>query len=609
MGGGKQYQTTTNLAVADLYKDNNKMYMKEMLRMFALLKRVNARYMGTQINMSANNYYNGAKLQALGGAVENTASVNVASKTALIKWMEGRGTHFTFPVIFVTEDANGVSCTFNAKKLKDTLGQIYTVDNTHSKTFSYTRSFDSDKSKGGAYTKYRKEDSGGTWTSVEKWLDNDKIGTSHDDGGGCTFTPVHIAEDHTFSYTLPAYVINGESYLLKSDVITNDEVTMELVSDPTQTINVHVPRDDRTVYIAKFVTGLQESYYISCGVGYTGWTGYYSLFKSDFLGEYSEARFLMFPLKHNFADVDNEGYRSVLLSSLGLNNGDLQKSLSDSDIKSALVSYVSERDNPLYEGIIKTVYGDSYDNSIVFQSPYFHFEYKSGVDYNDGVVRTVTYDGVSHNITNSTDKAYIIPIDYITDNFGTRQKYDELDNLASLIVAQSKTVKLEWYQTVWIDLISLIFAAVLAPFTAGASFFLYVAGKVVQGLVELGYIDSKTGVVIMVILSLISLYFTGGISGWDIFNSIFNIASAIATEIFITRPMQEIQEEIQEANTEAAKIRDVLESIRENQLYIPFDTYDMPAAALYDLPYNAYSTIQDSLYDYDSKFATTGRIT
>jgi len=610
--GGKNYQTTTNLEVVDVYKDDNTMYMKEMLRIFAFTKRINARYMGAAVNNAAGNYYNGDKLEALGGAVKNTAITNSANKSSLVKWnYDSNGVNYSFPLIFVTHDANGKSCSFNAKKLKDTLGSIYTVDNTYSKTFTYDRSFDSDQSPGGGYATYLKGVSG-IDVAKTKWITNSMIGSSYDDGSTCTFTPVRVTDDHTFSFTLPAYVINGNSYLLKSDTIANNKVTMELATDPTQTIEINVPIDNRRVYIVRFALGLNYPEFASCGITYTGLSGYYDLFKSDFLGEYSEANFLLFPMMHNFEKVNNEGYREVLLGTFGLNNGDLQDSISDpnNNVKSALISYTTKWYEEPYKDVIQEVYGEDLGNTVVFQSEFYHLEYQAGINFNGDNFYNITYDGVSQNIDPANDKAYMVPIDFITYNMGTRQKYDELDNLMSIVMAQSQTVKLQWYQTAWVDFVGMVIAFALAYATSGTSIALYMAGKVVAQAVELGYIDSRTGTAIMTILSIASL-FVGGvkISGWSWFSSAFNLSAAIATDIYITQPMIELEKDIKKKSEDTAKINEVLAAIRENQLYIPFDTYDMPAAALYDLPYNAYSTAQDGMYDYDNKFATTGRIT
>ena len=178
-------------------------------------------------------------------------------------------------------------------------------------------------------------------------------------------------------------------------------------------------------------------------------------------------------------------------------------------------------------------------------------------------------------------------------------KYEAYNSLFGMMLFSQKTVKIKWYQSMFFRFIMMLISMVVAPVAFAINMGLQIASSVFKEL----------GAIFKAIISIYQLV-TTGFSG-NMFQNILDVGNNMLTivstynQIAFQSEYQKIQNRIEALTEEEKEMREELDSMSQQPLYIPMgDRIDFGYNGLYDLPHTqldrlAMSTqVDTSIYNY-----------
>ena len=389
MGGGKT-ETYSELAAEPMFALDDNLYAKELVRLFAIYKKVIPTVFTAAMIDGSRQYFNPAVFEAMGVAVKNDAavtSITIGGVDSYISTTYGTSVHAVY--YYSSTDTNGDPINIPAHKTKDHLDKTYTSSTDY--LSSYIES--------------------ATMNIQSQPIYNRPVGCAETTGDQ-VYQLVHGdagPDSVNIETSIPSYEINSGEWYYVTDPVPDVDGNIKMEGlDTTVTpwipngilLDLAVPEDLRTVYISRYAYNTDPC---------SSWTDApaFSLFKDDIVGEVSTYRFFIFPVKNHGDFIDNTDYQNVLLNDLGLGNGVLNDSLSDPRIEKSILSYSTDYNSATFHDIITTVYGEfGNSNEVVFNTPNYNITYAS----TSSATSMINFDGNSFIIG---DKGlYILPVIY-----------------------------------------------------------------------------------------------------------------------------------------------------------------------------------------------------
>ncbi len=576
MGGGKT-ETYSDLNAQAMFASGDNLYAKELVRLFAVYKKIIPTVFTAAMIDGSRQYFNPAVFEAMGVAVKNSAhviSITIDGVDYYIHNTYSTVTHVTY--YYSSVDSANIVIDIPAYKAKDYLDTNFAVSNSY--TTSFIDSFDMTVQ---SHDIYNIQSCMTPATGREIY---------HDQHGSYGPDSVDI------STTIPAYeIVSGEWYYVVDPVPNIDgKISMEGLDTtvspwvPNGVVLLQpIPEDLRTVYISKFASN--DS---TC----TGWNDSeaFPVFKTDIAGEVATYNFFIFPVKNHGKFIDNTDYQNVLLNDLGLGNGILSASLSDSRIEKSILSYSAKNTSATFGDIIATVYGAiGNTNQVVFNTPDYSIEYSSNSEDSS----TINFDGNSFGIGDK--ELYILPVDIFSDMIMI-DRYKHLNEIFRIWANVEEETDLEWYQTGLFKLVAFVVAVILGYVSFGLLGAFVVFGVQILSMVAASYLSPEVMAIVSIILAIVAVATMDIGFTINTFAAVANVANSISQYYFVKENMR-IQDKLTDISDEQKVTQDAIDEMSNDFLYIPFDSYTNYYDTQYSMLYNAYDSVYTEMYNFDAK--------
>ena len=582
MGGGKS-KTYTDFNTNQIFKPDDNLYAKELVRLFALTGKIDIPIFLKSMLDSSRKYFSADVLEALGVTVKDDIAVRSVTDDGVLQYIcsefgdckvEDPDRTVDVLINYYSTNEKDKAIKFDIKKIVDSF--TYPIDQNFTKTF--TQSFE----------------------MVDRHGQSDIV---------------------SFTIDTYAYDIDGTWYSIHTGEIIIDEYTNEWFVEMNELdtnwnetgtiIQVQITEDTRPIYIC--------SYHVEDCIpdGLGGWTctgedKTFMFYKEDVIAETANYRYLLLPIKADFDFIDVPDYVDVLLNQQGLGDDTLKNSLSDSEIRDALLTYSTNSSNPLVSMIIQQVYGIAGNrNGIVLSNDYYNISLQATYycdEMDPDNCAETGYEvcfGFSECYDAESNNALIIPIDSFND-LPMNDRYRLLRDSYRIWGNVEVTKDIAWYQTGFFRFIVMAIAIVVAAYTGN----FWALGVMVGMQIGTQMLSKVLSPEIMAAIAIAVAIFTLDFSSIaNQFATIANLTNSICQLQFMIE-RQAITEELAEGKEQALADQKALEEMDNDTLYIPFDKYDQHySVAAGELMYNAYDSIYDSVYNFDNKFKLVGGIT
>ena len=583
MGGGKS-KTYTDFNTNQIFKADDNLYSKELVRLFAVTGRIDIPIFLKSMLDSSRKYFSADVLDALGVTVHNDMAVRTVTDDGILQYIcsefgdcELHETDRAIDVLinYYSTNERDKAIKFDIKKILEAF--TYPVDQSFTKTF--TQSFEMVDRHGQSDIVSFSEDTyaydiDGTWYSIN--------------------TGEIIVEEYT-----------EEWFVEMNELDTNWNETGTL-------IKVQITEDHRPIYICSYhITDCLKDF----GTGDWNCTEEdktFMFYKEDIVAEAANYRYLILPIKADLNFIDVPDYVDVLLSQQGLGDDTLHDSLNSSEIRDAMLTYSTNSSNSLVSTSIQQVYGTSGNrNNVTLTNDYYNISISASYycdEYNPDNCFETGYEvcfGFSECYDAESNNALIIPIDSF-NKLPMNDRYKLLRDSYRIWGNVEVTKSIAWYQTGFFRIILTLVAVAFAIATGNYWALGVMIGFQIGVQILSKVLSPEVMAIIAIVVGIVMLDFSSAINQ---FATVANLSNSICQLQFI-QDRKAISEEIASTKEQAEADQKILDEMDGDTLYIPFDKYDQHySMAVGELMYNAYDGMYDSMYNFDSKFKLTGAIT
>lgn len=312
--------------------------------------------------------------------------------------------------------------------------------------------------------------------------------------------------------------------------------------------------------------------------------------------------FFEFPLKKSKAWQVDDKYETSFMSKLGFSPESFDSIKNDDDAVDALLTYSASRDQSKYSPQIDAVYGTTSNPfEVIVNGSHYGIYYSPGETTDYGTTQpSITINGVSH-VIESAEQFYMIALNLLLTEGekGIQKRYQQLDDLFTYMGTASNTVELEWYQTTTVQLIGLLVSVVLSIVTENpAPFLLYVSYKVVAAAVA-EFLGPEYVKYVGYIFAIIALVTGDWTTIWDVVSNV-GIMINLASEVWFTYELEEIQSKTKELVGDTEKIDEEIDNMQRKTGYNPFLAYESYYGTIYNMPSLYYNTVNIRKSSYDN---------
>ena len=548
---GSKTETVTKVSVTNLFKSDDDLFVKEMVRTYALTKSIEPTVMLKSMILNLSSFFNNKMFEKFGVLAKGSlVSSTITENTIQQQLPSGSTINY-----YVTIDENGNAIVGTIYTIKQYLDENYTYDDSYTQTISET------------------------YTVTDPTNNNN--------------------EDVTVNETIYKYQVNSSStdYYKYDSYTTNDDGSYHLKmineNDDTDIVYVDTPIDTRVYYLVKY--------------SYNNKILYTLIPDSDALlvTDYSRDAFVL-GLKKDGNDIANDKYKQVVMMKFGLGKkgeDDFEKNILDnSQIKDAFLTYSVQYDSSKYNEIINQIYGNLSDlRSVKYEGQDFTIIYKylKNTNHNNTTIYMVSI--INDNKLGAGDYTdsvihVIIPTDFITKNRTIREKYDALKDMLSLFARSEVKIKKKWYQTGFFGFIFKIASIALAIATGNPELVLISIGAEIAINV---LIKNPTLKLIANIILAIAIMAKGKLVNVSKISKI-NWAKLLLNttqNLFMVenqRKVRKVYSQIQQMNKQTEDMYKAIQQIKKQAIYNPLSLNDFYYNAMYELPYRQFDYIQQS---------------
>jgi hypothetical protein len=316
------------------------------------------------------------------------------------------------------------------------------------------------------------------------------------------------------------------------------------------------------------------------------------VFKKDIETSVSYTTCLVLPIKDNGSFVSLEDYQKVLLNDYGFYYDDLKSELEQSSLKSALLTYSTNRNNALYKQYLDDIYGPIGNIAeITIESQYYDWSYTETTEYDyygDPVTAysTVLFEGYS-KIDNG-ENLYLLPIE-IVNNMTLEEKYQFIEQCFSLYGFSSETVEIKWYQTGFFKFITLVISFAIAIFTGQVQYIGIAIGIGAATVVIAQILGPEAAAIFAIVAAVVTM---GSSLTWSLSN-IAQFSLQVSKEFFNAwniRRVESISAEADYYSEEQQKLQEQLNEMTSDFVYNPFNGYNSYYDTVYNLQYAVYNS-------------------
>lgn len=539
MGGGGKTKTYTAIKRTKMFKDDEDLFFKNILRGYAVSKSLDPMMHLHNLINNVNLFLNDKTLERFGVIVGGSLISNVITDEIIKRRI----------AYYLNLYSNDIS--LYGKFTRDSNNKIITGETIAISEFlnsEYNYAID-----------YEKE-------IIEEYTIDGQVVTFSE-----KVYKYDINNDGNY-YEFDSYEPNGDgSYriTLKREItVTNQENQEETI---IETITIDTPIDERIFFLIRYKINGSNEYS-------------YKLLKRNELETLPRKRnAILYVLKRggNYVAQSNR-YKKVLYYKFGLNGKDPETGetfddqfMNDSVIKDVAITTSTDFNNSKYKNLITDIYG-TYENPI-------NVEYRGEVIIKYWWNRSglkISYNGTHVGSGNDDDSMIIIPLDFL-QRLPLREKYEAIKDLYSIVIRAVKKIKKKWYQTLFFQFVFFIIGFIFNPVITITTFAVstivgsFIKNKYIKLAVQAalivygGYKTIQSGKATLLDTVKFSIQLT---------NELFQFRIQSLTDK-ITKQISQIQKETQ----------DYSEQIQETQrkaLYQPLDLVDTYYEMLYNAQYD-----------------------
>lgn len=540
MGGGKSV-TVDNVQAVPIINTTDNLFNKQLLRYYGLTRSIEPVGITKHLINNINFFFNNKIFERLGVAVQGQLS----SSTITDYTVESSLPTGSTLLYYRTNDLNSKVITGETEQIKNFLDTNYIYDNTYIVTISETY-----------------------------YLHNDNTNTDEN---------ISVTQD-VYKYKLNTDYYNFDSYTVNVDGSYHIKLINE--SNATDIVYLDTPVDTNIYYIIEYSNA--GSYY------------FMTKSKSEILEETTARESFVWGIKKGGVDISTSQYKKVLKMKFGLNatkDGDSFESniISNADIKDAFISYTRKYNDSTYANQIKTIYGDINNPiSVTYTGSDFIVSYdyiKSSLNIN--FISTINGTQLDDNKWASGTISVILPFD-LQQKKTIQERYNALKELLTLIVHAQKTVHKKWYQTGFFGFLVTIATAGFAIMTGQFETFALLTGAslVVNALVK----NPLLKLILNIGFILIAHNFKGGsfklsnLSRLDWIKFAFKLTTNLF-KVHYQKLTQKTYQQISNMNKQIDEYGTMIQNIKKQAIYMPFELQDFYYNAMYELPYKQFELL------------------
>ena len=562
--GGKT-ETYSDFMASRVFKDDSKLLSKEFIRQFANYKTIAPNlYMNNIVN-SLSRYFNIEVFKQYGIDGRVVLEGDVVEYDDIVKYLDIQYTgENKVPFFFGSSDINGNAIDVTAIQVKDYFDANYYQD-----------------------------------TSFERVFNISYQATALDEGdcNGKTAKEVHImlngSETVDVSYDVLTYMYSKDNryYAIKDPIqivydtvnqtatILMEEYTLEQDGTYTYLQDTYVDyiEDNRVVYIVKYAFGSMCDNTMSQTV--------VSFFKKDVEHHTMYTDCMLFPIKDDGNFVSLEEYQKILLNDFGFDYDDIKSSLSQDELKSAVLTYSTAYNNSIYKDYIEDLYGTpGRMNYVTVRSDYYEWYYMQSASVVEG---EIIFEGYS-KFVDGDENLFIMPINII-NSMTLEEKYQFIEQCMSIYGYSSEEVELEWYQTGFFKLITLAITFAFAIATGQVWVIGLSLGSMIIGPELVDRLGPEAAAALGILITVLTADFSAmtfldtaafSLALGERFFSYWNIGQ-----------MQDLSNKLESYKDETERINEELSEMTSDFVYNPFNGYNAYYNNVYNNQFSAYSSI------------------
>ena len=545
---GSKSTTYSEITITNMFDEDDNLFTKDILRIFALTKRIDPIVFTKQMIQNINVFFNNKMLERFGVIIDGNLKSEemdhedfkrvVAEKTGINLNYLGLG-------VITTKDCYGVVISGETVTISEYLNYAYPYDTSHEDIITESYYYDA---------------SGGSDCRVVT-VEN-KIYKYDIHNNGNYYKVINYGMNNDGSYTITLYNENDEEDII--DIVT--------------------PIDNRIFYLTAY-----GEFVLNYPVTQDDYDGYIIIPSSDVSRITINRKALLYVVKKDGQFVaTGTRYKNALYHKFSLGSDFEENIMSDDKVKDVAIITSTRYNNPKFKDAIEEVYGTEYNPIDVTYQGEITIRY-IWINEGDSLKLKVTYKGTKTGVESSDLEAVIIPFDYIKRK-PLREKYDIIRDLYNVLLYAEVTVKKKWYQ-------SGFFSFVFMVFTLGFGFYInpvltaisFAATTAVSALTDNKYI--KLAVQIgLVLYGGFKAYQAGKLKAFDTaFMSIKMTSDLFLVELDlkVTKTYREIEKYRRESEEYTEEIREM----RKNALYSPLDLVDSYYDTIYSFQYNQLEAI------------------
>ena len=560
---GSKSTTYYNVSATTLFKPDDNLFSKQMIRYYALTKNIEPLSMGKFLIQNIGFFFNNKLFEKMGVAVKGTitqskTNTSTIMNTAIAQSLIPAGSNF---INYYSVDDNNDPIDGSLYIVKQWLEENYVGDNSYEKQLSKTYAI----SNRVVFQQTRFLS-----LTVTKTYNKYKVNPNNQD-----------------YYLFDSFTQNQDgSYHIK---LINETDNTDIYYEDT-------PIDNRLFYII--------AYNLNSNIGATLET------TSSFLRENTTSDALLFGIKKNGNNIGDTKYKNALKLKFGLgakgNDSFEENIINNSQIKNTFLSYTAKSNDSNYSNEIKSIYGEPSDLNIVtytgsdfiVEYGYEKYSYPLGegeVSYNLDMYSNINGTQLEKNKWTDEQIYVILPIDTLIENKTLSEKYNILRDLLTLVAESEVVVKHKWYETGFFSFIVTILSAAFAIATGNIELFaiMYTGSTIINMLVKNPMLKVVLNVVIFAI---------AGVKGYIKLDEMTKIDWAMfdfqtTTSLFkakLSIESKKIYSNIKSMNAQNEKAQDMINKIKKKAMYMPFDLQNFYYNTMYELPYQQFAYIEQS---------------
>jgi len=627
MGGGKE-KTYSDIHSSQIYDQGDNLYTAELIRMFASMGGIfPAAYTKSMIDASTK-YFNVNYLEKLGV----TCRVNVPIKTIMnenviegVSDRLGFKPAFTAILVCVMNDIDGNAFTMRAERLKAYFENEFEVDTSVTVSFTETHEVQIKDETFSAPICTGTCPSGASVDFYGTDLHTAILGTNQAVITISTDTNLYHETDALLGYTFADPIqMNGLTEVLMDEYEKVEDDEGNVSWEPTDNqIWKTVPEDTRTLFFVR-AAYRDDTECTVCQADDTpvvnpdGWSVYDgAFFRDELRWSPRELSALVLPIKDDFKFASTDKYQRLLMNSYGFKEDDFRDSLSDENIKAALMTYATaiengqliETDELLRKYFLYMYTTENGKTEVNINHDLYDIRYGTGKTTCDETgncdttyISQIIFDGDVFDIEDG-QHLYMMPLEPLLE-IPFKDRYDFLKRDMCLFANTEITVKLKWYQTGFFKFVFTIVSIGFALFTGGATAAAWTAASMIVGHLATQLFGEQIGMVVGILFGTLKIAGGSLRIGFDsnrmldnILDNWFDLAIGSIGKVsqsIVKSEMKSLQKEIETITEETKEAREELEEVADRYLYIPLAQYD----DYYDTLYNGYRTLySEAMYD------------